>query len=187
LVSAFERLETCFGFEAFKHESIAVPKKRSNLTQNTKAGVPPALHLTMPIMPNTDRRNLLRVAFALVALPSTILHFGCASNDDRTPQDAEHSSDHPPTETVETDSTSKGPSMQIQYLEIVTPDVDAVCQTYSAMYGVTFNDADQNLGGARTAKLADGGVLGVRPPMRDTENPVVRPYVLVDNIQASVD
>ena len=77
--------------------------------------------------------------------------------------------------------------MQIQYLEIVTPDVDAVCKTYSAMYGVTFNDADQNLGGARTAKLAGGGVLGVRPPMRDTENPVVRPYVLVDNIQASVD
>ena len=138
-------------------------------------------------MPNTDRRNLLRVGFALVALPSTILHLGCASNDDRTPQDAEHSSDHPPPETVETDSTSKGPSMQIQYLEIVTPDVDAVCKTYSAMYGVTFNDADQNLGGARTAKLAGGGVLGVRPPMRDTENPVVRPYVLVDNIQASVD
>lgn len=77
--------------------------------------------------------------------------------------------------------------MQIQYLEIVTPDVDAICKTYSAMYGVTFNDADQNLGGARTAKLAGGGVLGVRPPMRDTENPVVRPYVLVDNIQASVD
>ena len=77
--------------------------------------------------------------------------------------------------------------MQIQYLEIVTPDVEAVCQTYSKMYGVTFNDADPNLGGARTAKLAGGGVVGVRAPMRDTENPVVRPYVLVDDIQASVD
>ena len=77
--------------------------------------------------------------------------------------------------------------MQIQYLEIVTPDVDAVCQTYSKLYGVTFNDVDPNLGGARTAKLAGGGVLGVRAPMRDAENPVVRPYVLVDDIQASVD
>ena len=77
--------------------------------------------------------------------------------------------------------------MQIQYLEIVTPDVDAVCQTYSISYGVTFSDADPNLGGARTAKLAGGGVVGVRRPLRDTENPVVRPYVLVDNIQTSVD
>ena len=77
--------------------------------------------------------------------------------------------------------------MRIQYLEIVTPDVDAVCQTYSTLYGVTFNDADPNLGGARTAELAGGGILGVRPPMRDTENPVVRPYVLVENIRASVD
>ena len=77
--------------------------------------------------------------------------------------------------------------MQIQYLEIVTPDVDAVCQTYSISHGVTFSDADPKLGGARTAKLAGGGVVGVRPPLRDTENPVVRPYVLVDNIQTSVD
>ena len=77
--------------------------------------------------------------------------------------------------------------MQIQYLEIVTPDAEAVCQPYPTLHGVTFNDADPNLGGARTAKLAGGGVLGIRPPMRDTEIPVVRPYVLVDNIQASVD
>jgi len=48
--------------------------------------------------------------------------------------------------------------MQIQYLEIVTTDVDAVCQTYSKLHGVTFSDADQTLGGARTAKLAGGGV-----------------------------
>ena len=77
--------------------------------------------------------------------------------------------------------------MQVHYLEIVTADVDAVCQTYSNLHGVTFSDADQNLGGARTAKMAGGGVLGVRPPMRDTENPVVRPYVLVHDIQAAVE
>lgn len=77
--------------------------------------------------------------------------------------------------------------MQIQYLEIVTADVDAVCRTYSQLHGVTFNEADQNLGGARTAKLANGGLLGVRPPLRNTENPVVRPYVLVPDIQAAVD
>ena len=77
--------------------------------------------------------------------------------------------------------------MQIQYLEIVTAEVDAVCATYSQLHGVTFGDGDENLGGARTAKLANGGMLGVRPPLRATEKPVVRPYFLVQDIQAAVD
>ena len=77
--------------------------------------------------------------------------------------------------------------MQIQYLEIVTPDVDALCETYAKSHDVEFGESDQNLGGARTARLANGGVLGIRAPMRDTENPVVRPYMLVEDIQAAVD
>ena len=77
--------------------------------------------------------------------------------------------------------------MQVQYLEIVTPDVDAVCETYAQVHDVEFGESDQSLGGARTAKLANGGMLGVRAPMRDTENPVVRPYMLVEDIQATVD
>jgi len=77
--------------------------------------------------------------------------------------------------------------MQIQYLEIVTPDVDAVCGTYAKLHDVEFGESDQSLGGARTAKLANGGMLGIRAPLRATENPVVRPYMLVENIQATVD
>ncbi|MEL7296938.1 MAG: hydroxylase [Pseudomonadota bacterium] len=77
--------------------------------------------------------------------------------------------------------------MKVQYLEIVTPDVDGICTSYSSAYGVEFGDPDQGLGGARTAKLADGGLLGVRAPMHDGESPVVRPYVLVDDIQSAVD
>tara|TARA_R110002073_G_scaffold335810_2_gene529029 strand:- start:36357 stop:36599 length:243 start_codon:yes stop_codon:yes gene_type:complete len=42
------------------------------------------------------------------------------------------------------------------------------------------------LGNARTAALPHGGKIGVRAPMRETEEPVVRPYVLVDDIAASV-
>ncbi len=76
--------------------------------------------------------------------------------------------------------------MQIQYLEIVTTDVESVCATYSQVLGVTFGDSDQNLGGARTAKLTNGGMLGVRAPMHDIEKPVVRPYLLVQDIQAAV-
>lgn len=30
--------------------------------------------------------------------------------------------------------------MKVEYLEIVTPDVDAFCDTYATAYGVTFGD-----------------------------------------------
>ena len=79
-----------------------------------------------------------------------------------------------------------GDAMQIQYLEIVTTDVETACTLYSKMHGVTFGDADQNLGGARTSNLANGGMLGIRAPMHDAEKPVVRPYVLVEDIKATV-
>jgi predicted enzyme related to lactoylglutathione lyase len=76
--------------------------------------------------------------------------------------------------------------MQIHYLEIVTTDVETICTLYSKIHGVTFGDADQNLGGARTARLANGGMLGVRAPMNVGERPVVRPYILVEDIEAAV-
>lgn len=76
--------------------------------------------------------------------------------------------------------------MKIHYLEIVTSDVDALCNQYSAIHGITFGEPDANLGGARTGKLDGGGLIGIRGPLRDTETPVIRPYVLVDDIEASV-
>ena len=36
-------------------------------------------------------------------------------------------------------------------------------------------------------RLPDGGSIGVRGPLRDTEEPVVRPYWLVDDIEAALD
>ncbi len=77
-------------------------------------------------------------------------------------------------------------SMQTYYLEIVTPDVDAVCQAYAAAYGVEFGDPDPALGNARTAPLTRGGLVGVRAPLRPSEQPVVRPYWLVEDIDAAV-
>jgi predicted enzyme related to lactoylglutathione lyase len=75
--------------------------------------------------------------------------------------------------------------MQIHYLEIVTNEVDAVCATHEKLHGVTFGAGDAGLGGARTAPLPGGGMLGVRAPMHESEEPVVRPYLLVDNIEAA--
>lgn len=76
--------------------------------------------------------------------------------------------------------------MQIQYLEIVTPDVDAVCAAYSAASGASFGEPVAGLGNARTAPLAGGGMVGVRAPMHESETPVVRPYWLVQDIAAAV-
>lgn len=76
--------------------------------------------------------------------------------------------------------------MQIQYLEIVTKDVDAVCAAYAAMNGVQFGEPDAGLGNARTAAMPGGGLVGVRAPLRANEDPVVRPYWLVKDIEEAV-
>ncbi len=76
--------------------------------------------------------------------------------------------------------------MRVFYLEIVTPDVDAICATYAATHGITFGQPNAGFGNARTAAMPDGGMVGVRAPMRETEVPVVRPYWLVKDINAAV-
>ena len=77
-------------------------------------------------------------------------------------------------------------AVEIRYLEIVTPSVDETCAVLAETHGVVFGDPIPALGNARTADLQDGGRIGVRAPMRDTEKPVVRPYLLVDDIHAAV-
>lgn len=76
--------------------------------------------------------------------------------------------------------------MTVHYLEVVTPNVDAVCAAYADAHHVTFGAAVPELGGARLAELAGGGLLGVRAPLRDDESPVVRPYTLVDDLAVAV-
>jgi predicted enzyme related to lactoylglutathione lyase len=77
--------------------------------------------------------------------------------------------------------------MQTHYLEVVSKDVDGVCASYAAANGVEFGAPNPMLGGARTAPLASGGMVGVRGELRPGEAPVVRPYWLVDDIRASLD
>jgi uncharacterized protein len=138
-------------------------------------------------MPTLDRRNLLRASIALATPPGIMpILGGCQQSQTASSHDGISRTGNPNDETIERKPINDGKMMQIQYLEIVTPDVDALCAHYSKVHGVTFSDPDPNLGGARTAKLIGGGMLGIRGPLRDDETPVVRPYVLVDNIAASV-
>lgn len=93
----------------------------------------------------------------------------------------------PPASASAASATPSAEAITVQYLEIVTRDVDAVIAAYGSALGVQFSEPDPALGGARTASLAGGGLVGVRAPLRDTEDPVVRPYVLVPDIGAAVD
>lgn len=76
--------------------------------------------------------------------------------------------------------------MKVQYLEIVTEDVDSVCAAYAAASGMEFGEPDPLLGNARTAMRGDGSMVGVRAPMHEAEAAVVRPYWLVSDIEAAV-
>ena len=86
----------------------------------------------------------------------------------------------------EAQAPKKEKAMRVQYLEVVTADVDATCSALEKVHGVKFGKPEAALGNARTATLEGGGRIGVRAPMRKDEDPVVRPYVLVDDIEAAV-
>lgn len=75
--------------------------------------------------------------------------------------------------------------MKIHYLEIVTPAIDETCAALAQVHGTTFGEPVAELGNARTADLDDGGRIGVRAPMSDAEAPTVRPYLLVDDVEAA--
>ena len=87
----------------------------------------------------------------------------------------------------EAQESAEEEAMQVHYLEIVTPDVDATCGALEELHGVEFGEPVADLGNARTAALKGGGRIGVRAPMHAAEEPVVRPYVLVDDVEAAAE
>jgi predicted enzyme related to lactoylglutathione lyase len=118
--------------------------------------------------------KLATLRFVLAGFAPALILFAC-----RAPESSSRSDSSVRVTQQET-------AMKVQYLEIVTPDVDATCNALSKSNGVRFGAPVMELGNARTAALEGGGKVGVRAPMAPTEEPVVRPYVLVADIQAAV-
>ena len=83
-------------------------------------------------------------------------------------------------------STASDAAPHVEYLEIVTTEVDKTIATLSKHHGVTFSEPIAELGFGRVALLAGGGRISVRAPIGDQETPVVRPYLLVDDIEAAI-
>jgi len=75
----------------------------------------------------------------------------------------------------------------IHYLEIVTKDVKSMCDLYNESFGWNFQPEIPELGNARVAKLQDGSLCGIRAPMSPTEKPIMRMYLRVSDIAASVE
>ena len=138
-------------------------------------------------MPTLTRRHLLLNTAALAIPPGLVtLISGCSQSDTDSSQQSE-SDDELNVETQEPNPTATGEPMKVEYLEIVTPEVEALCRQYATIYDIEFSEPNASFGGARTAKLDGGGMIGIRGPLRETETPVVRPYLLVDDIKSAVE
>lgn len=73
--------------------------------------------------------------------------------------------------------------MSVHYIEIVSHDVEALIGLYERVHGLSFGPADADLGQARVATRADGALVGVRKPLAEHEEPIVRVYVEVEDIE----
>ncbi len=76
--------------------------------------------------------------------------------------------------------------MAVHYLEIVSSDVEILTGLYERVHGLSFGPPDPDLGQARVATQADGGLVGIRKPLAAHEQPIMRTYIAVDDIQQAV-
>jgi predicted enzyme related to lactoylglutathione lyase len=76
--------------------------------------------------------------------------------------------------------------MSVHYLEIVTNDVETLTGLYQRIHSLSFGPPDPDLGQARVATQADGTLVGIRKPLTAHEQPIMRAYFAVDDIQQAV-
>lgn len=81
----------------------------------------------------------------------------------------------------------EGKTMKIQYLEVVTPDVEGTISIFAASNNAKFSDPVPELGNARVARMPDGGRISVRAPMHADEAPVTRTYFLTGDIEGATE
>ena len=78
------------------------------------------------------------------------------------------------------------PEMKAHYVEIVSKTVDKQRQALEQVHGLSFGPEVQDLGQARVAETANGVLVGVRAPLAEHEQPIVRIYFAVDDISKAV-
>ena len=130
-----------------------------------------------------SRRDLLKSNSALAVIPVLLSSLGCQQLESESEGRVEDKDSAQPVTKSEQGSSYETDmaKVKVQYLEMVTPEMDALIAQYEKTHGVEFSEPNAAFGGARTINL-DGGLLGVRKPLRESETPVIRPYMLVDDI-----
>ena len=74
----------------------------------------------------------------------------------------------------------------VHYLEIVTAEVEAVRELYENTCGWRFQPLAPELGNAAVAERPGGSLCGIRAPLQPQEHPVVRIYVRVNDLKATL-
>jgi predicted enzyme related to lactoylglutathione lyase len=74
----------------------------------------------------------------------------------------------------------------VHYLEIVSNEADTLTELYERMHGLSFGPSDPELGQARVAAQADGGLVGIRKPLAAHERPIMRTYLAVGDVRQAV-
>ncbi len=73
--------------------------------------------------------------------------------------------------------------MAVHYLEIVSDDVDMLVGLYQHAHDLSFGPPDPDLGQARVATQSDGTLVGIRKRLAAHEQPIMRAYLEVKDIQ----
>ena len=81
---------------------------------------------------------------------------------------------------------SRVSNMTAHYLEIVSTNADTLAGLYERVHGLSFGSPDPDLGQARVATREDGSLVGIRKPLAAHEQPTVRIYIAVENIEHAV-
>lgn len=84
-----------------------------------------------------------------------------------------------------TDQTGES-NMRVHYVEIVCNEVAAQCEALERVHGLSFGSPVADLGGARVANAAGGSLIGVRAPLAEHEQPIIRTYLEVADIAKAV-
>lgn len=107
-----------------------------------------------------------RTAWCCLVIAAVVLLYGCQAME-------------------KTDKIGES-SMRIHYMEIVCRDVAAQCAALERMHGLSFGPPVADLGGAKVADAAGGSLIGVRAPLAEHEQPIIRTYLEVDDIAKAI-
>lgn len=90
-------------------------------------------------------------------------------------------------QSMPSNSNQNGPLQgQVYCIEVVSPDPEGQCQTLAKLHGLSFGDPVAEMGGGRIATRNDGTMISVRAPLAEHEQPIIRTYLAVPDIEAAV-